>query len=251
MPALVIALLVAATTWAAPAGAAARAVVERPSERCSELWNAGDGVVADVPVEGDLVVDSPAAGCTLRRVHVLGDLVVPAGTRVTGELVRVDGHVRAAGSVTLSGTDREQSTVWNDVELDGGPDARVVLDRTTLLGDVSGRTGDVLLTGAKVVGTWDVAVDHVTRIRAATWVSAPATVRGGRVLIHDARFSEGLTLDGTGDALVCRTRIGLDLLVTHLTDYARIGLEVPYACLSLIHIPSPRDISGSRMPSSA
>jgi len=120
--------------------------------------------------------------------------------------------------------------VWNDVELDGGPDARVVLDRTTLLGDVSGRTGDVLLTGAKVVGTWDVAVDHVTRIRAATWVSAPATVRGGRVLIHDARFSEGLTLDGTGDALVCRTRIGLDLLVTHLTDYARIGLEVPYAC---------------------
>ncbi|KGM03850.1 hypothetical protein Q760_10150 [Cellulomonas cellasea DSM 20118] len=253
-----------------PGAAAGEAANGLPTYRCSQLWNAALGVVVDTTVEGNVVVDAEADwGCAMHEVTVTGDVTVPVGGRLTGAPLTVGGDLRVAGHADVSGY-REDSAVDGDVLLEGRADVSLDLGARAVGGDVlldggvgsvfwiraasvgggvTGRVGSATLHGVAVAGAYDVAVEGTTRLRGGTSVAGPVTVRGGRLLVHDVTVGRDLTVDGAGDVLVCRADVADDLLVTRLTDYARIGVERDLPCatrvggsLVLVDVPHSVDL---------
>ncbi|MBB2925256.1 hypothetical protein [Cellulomonas cellasea] len=186
-----------------------------------------DGHISDVHLAGPLHVDVP--DCRLTNVTVGGWVSVYPGARLTMDGSVVQGDVRTRGPVSMSDTE-----VHGDVFLGDGwggdlPGVSLSAAASTVRGSVTGRADLVSLRHARVGGVYDVETQEMTRLRAST-LTGPVTARGGRLVVHDSAFLSGLTADGAGDVLVCRTTVVGELRVTALTDYARLGVEGPHPC---------------------
>ncbi|MBB2924436.1 hypothetical protein [Cellulomonas cellasea] len=198
----------------------ATAAAEQPATLCTDLWNQREGIVANVAVVGDLIVDG---SCYILRSSVTGDVVVPAGQQVVLSETVVDGDVRASGRAALL-----SSIVDGAVELDGAGTAVLRVEGGTVR-DVRGAAREVTFAaGARLTGTYDVTAGEMHRLQGSTFVG-PVTARDGRLLTHGSTFGD-VTAIGSRDAIVCRTTVTGDLTVTALADYARIGLEGRERC---------------------
>lgn len=230
-------LALAGAAAAPPVGAA----VEPGPTLCSEVEGA---YFFERSHEGDLVAD---VDCGILRGVVHGDVTVLPGVRFSVGRASVDGDVEVAGhlqladggisgDVTLTSPETASLEVWFG---DGGGG--------TIWGDVTGEAAEVLLDRAEIWGAYDVTVRDATRVRGSSELLGPVTARGGRLLVHEATFYDGLTSTGSHDVVVCRATVARELRVSDLTDYARVGVEGNARCRvrvsgSLVLVDNPHSI---------
>lgn len=216
-----VALLAAlAACVAAPAHAA------DPTYLCSEVSAANaQGTVWGEALYGDLVADGD---CALLYSRVTGDVTVPPGSSLTVTLSSLLGSLTSSGPVTA-----DRLRLHGDLTLDAPGTARLSLTDSWVAGRTSGTTGSLLLARTTVTGPLDVVTTDATRLRTSV-VGGSATVRGGRLLVHDSLVTGTLTSTGATDALVCRSEVRGDLVLRDVQGWSRLGQERTEVCRTTV-----------------
>jgi hypothetical protein len=252
---LAAAVLVLVVVGPGCVAATARAATptEPPGRRCSDLWtDPRSGTVADVVVEGDLLVD---AYCALVRTTVTGDATLLDGGALDLQfeaVVRGDVH----GTVEPSGWDpsvnAQGATIGGDVVVPGYAHLRhtsvhgdvvleagtgrggLILDEALVAGAVRGTADSVLVEESAVLGPVDVTTgEGATRVRRST-LGASLRTGGGRLVLHDSRIRGALESAGSRDVLVCRSQVDGDLTVTDVQGWSRVGEERGESCRTTV-----------------
>lgn len=197
-----------------------------PTYRCSEVSAANpQGSMWGEVLYGDLVADGE---CALLYSRITGDVTVPPGSSLTTTLTTVTGTLRTAGPVTA-----ERLRVHGDLALEAPGTAQVSLTDSWVAGAASGSVGSLLLARATVMGPLEVTTVDAARLRTSV-VGGTATVRGGRLLVHDSLVRGSLASTAATDALVCRSEVRGDLLLTGVQGWSRLGQERTEVCRTTV-----------------